>query len=117
MNDWYARDISRKIKSAIKSRLKVIEQLIIKVYENLLEDKLTNDNYNLLLSKYQEKQQNLKNKLSLIEQQESIESDTLERFINFTKALYDVHDLNNLTRQDICRLINKIVVHPKIKKE
>ncbi|MFR7881763.1 MAG: DUF4368 domain-containing protein [Christensenellales bacterium] len=32
------------------------------------------------------------------------------------KILYDIHDLDNLTRQDICLLINKIIVHPKIKK-
>jgi len=37
-------------------------------------------------------------------------------YLHFIKILYDIHDLDNLTRQDICLLINKIIVHPKIKK-
>lgn len=43
-------------KAKIKSRLNTLNQLVMKIYEDLVDEKLSNDNYNLLFSKYQNEQ-------------------------------------------------------------
>lgn len=45
-----------KEKAKIKSRLNTLNQLVMKIYEDLVDEKLSNDNYNLLFSKYQNEQ-------------------------------------------------------------
>lgn len=106
-----------KEKAKIKSRLNTLNQLIMKIYEDLVNEKLSNVNYNLLLSKYQNEQLSLKEKLDKIESENNQIVDYIQLYQKFRKIFDEVIDFENPAREDICRLINKIIIHPKKVKE
>lgn len=83
-----------KEKAKIKSRLNTLNQLVLKIYEDLVDEKLSNYNYNLLLSisKYQNEQALLKNKLDKIEIENNQIVDYIQLYQKFRKIFDEIID-------------------------
>ena len=95
-------------------RFAVCEKLIAKLYEDMIADRITTDNFNALLSKTQAEQQSLRERLqsnqARLDQDRQEQNDTT-RWIQLIKEYVNIQELDSTMLQ---RLIKKIVIHEDI---
>ncbi|MDR0273017.1 MAG: recombinase family protein [Clostridiales bacterium] len=93
------------------ARLVNIEKLIAKLYEDMIAERITTDNFNAILSKTQSEQKSLRERLQhnqkRLEHQQQ-EQDDNSRWATLIKEYAEINELDTATLQ---RLIKKIVVH------
>jgi hypothetical protein len=93
------------------ARLAAIDKLIAKLYEDMIADRVSLENFNSLLEKSQAEQKALKNRVELnagrLGQQEREREDN-SRWVTLIREYADIQDLDAAT---LNQLIKKIVVH------
>jgi uncharacterized protein YheU (UPF0270 family) len=93
------------------ARLAAIEKLIAKLYEDMIADRISPENFNSLLEKSQAEQKAVKNRVELntgrLGQQEREREDN-SRWIALIREYADIQELDAAT---LHQLIKKIVVH------
>ena len=93
------------------ARLAAIEKLIAKLYEDMIADRISAENFNAILAKSQAEQKALRERLqhnqSRVEHERQEHDDTT-RWIELIKEYADIQELDTATLQ---RLIKKIVIH------
>ena len=93
------------------ARLAAIEKLIAKLYEDMIADRISPENFNSLLEKSQAEQKAVKNRVELntgrLGQQEREREDN-SRWIKLIREYADIRELDAAT---LNQLIKKIVVH------
>ena len=111
------RDIIMRSIAEDTERINAIERIISRLYEDMVTEKISEDNFNALLSKSQSEQSTLKNRVALNterinEKRQEIEDNS--HWINLIKEYSDIEELDALT---LNRLIKKIVIHEDIDEE
>ena len=105
MNEWYARDTSRKIKSTFKAkgesekmemekkktrltdsknRLQELERLMCRIYEDMILEKIPNNRYEILNNQYETEQRELSKEIDGLEKaikRYEKETDRAKKFI------------------------------------
>lgn len=93
------------------NRLAIIDKIIAKLYEDMIAERISNENFNALLSKSQSEQKALRDRLErnqsrlALEQQEQ---DNTSRWLELIKKYADIQKLDTTTLQ---QLVQKIVIH------
>ena len=83
-------------KNKIVTRLNTIDSIIIRLYEDLIEEKLTGSNYQKMLDKYQAEQKKLNSQLIEIESkltQENKMEESIETFKQIARKYIDFDEL------------------------
>lgn len=102
-------------KNKIVTRLNTIDSIIIRLYEDLVEEKLSESNYQKMLDKYQDEQKKLNSQLIEIESKLTQENKTEENIETFKQIAKKYIDFDELTPEIINNLISHITVsHVKV---
>ena len=102
------------VEKAVKensARLQSIEKLIVKLYEDLVDERISTENFNTILTKSQTEQTALRERIARNQTRlnaEQREQDDTTRWIELIKEYADIQELDAATLQ---RLIKKIVIH------
>ncbi len=93
-------------------RITALERIISRVYEDMIAQHITEDNFNRILERSQTEQTTLKNRVMLNRQrltQQEQEDNT--RWLEIIKDYADIQELDAVT---LNRLVQKIVIHEDI---
>ena len=102
-------------KNKIVTRLNTIDSIIIRLYEDLVEEKLSGSNYQKMLDKYQDEQKKLNSQLIEIESKLTQENKTEANIETFQQIARKYIDFDELTPEIINNLISHITVsHVKV---
>jgi hypothetical protein len=105
------RTRAEKVIADDTARLANLDKLIAKLYEDRIAERISADNFNVILSKSQAEQKSLRDRLlisqSRLEQERQTQDDT-SRWIELIKDYANIKELDSSTLQ---RLIRKIVIH------
>lgn len=103
-------------KKRAEKRLNELDNLIAKIYEDRLNEKISERNFSMLSQKYEKEQTELEAKIeALAEQLDSTkeQEDGIEKWISLIKH----SSLSGLTADFLNTLIEKILVHEAVKDE
>ena len=95
----------------IKKRIEEIDNLIVKIYEDNVSGKISDERFNAFSNRYEAEQQELKVKIPDLENylsSETDKSDNLQKFINKMKRITRP---DKLTAELVNELIDRIEVH------
>ena len=96
-------------------RLQKIEKIVIKLYEDLIEESLSSSNYQKMLDKYQEEQKEINNRLKEIEDKFLKNSLNEKNILKLKHALKEYLNFDELTPELINSLIDHITLsHIKV---
>ena len=96
------------------NRLATLDKLIVKLYEDMVADRINTDNFNAILTKTQSEQKALRDRLLISQSRlnrEQQEQDDTSRWVELIKEYSNIQELDAETLQ---RLIKKIVVHEDV---
>lgn len=112
--DFAEREIVQKSVAADTERIRELDHIIGRLYEDMVSGKLNEDTFNTILSQKQTEQEMLKKRVELnsvrLEEQEREASDNA-RFLEMIKEYADIQELDGLM---LNRLIQMIVIHEDI---
>ena len=92
-------------KNKLLVRLRKIEKIVIKLYEDLIEENLSSSNYQNMLDKYQEEQKEINNRLNEIE----------DKFAQIRKVVKrKIYDSDYVQNKSIIKLRKAIGLAPDI---
>ena len=95
-------------------RITALERIISRVYEDMIAQHITEDNFNRILERSQTEQTTLKNRVMLNRQrltQQDQEQEDNTRWLEIIKDYADIQELDAVT---LNRLVQKIVIHEDI---
>ena len=102
-------------KNKLLVRLQKIEKIVIKLYEDLIEENLSSSNYQKMLDKYQEEQKEINNRLNEIEDKFLKNSLNERNILKLKHALKEYLNFDELTPELINSLIDHITLsHIKV---
>jgi site-specific DNA recombinase len=96
------------------ARLAALEKLIVRLYEDMVAERISTENFNTILTKSQSEQTALRERLTNNQarlDRESQELDDQNRWLELIKEYADIRELDATTLQ---RLVQKIVVHEDV---
>jgi len=105
------RSLIEKAVTEDTARLQSIDKVIAKLYEDLIAERISTENFNLILTKSQAEQATLRERIANNQARlatEQQEQDDTTRWISLIKEYADIRELDAATLQ---RLIKKIVIH------
>lgn len=94
-----------------ETRLKTLDSIISKIYEDVLYQKISEETFNMMLTKTQAEQTDLKERLKDWYKRLDDLSQTVEDPQKWVNLISQFQDLQELDRPTLNRLIKKIVVH------
>ena len=97
-------------KNKIVTRLNTIDAIIIRLYEDLINEKLSGSNYQKMLDNYQDEQKKLNSQLSEIESKLTQENKTEANIEMFKQIAKKYIDFEELTPEIINNLISHIII-------
>ena len=97
-------------------RITALERIISRVYEDMIAQRITEDNFNRILERSQTEQTTLKNRVMLnrqrlTQQDQEQEQEDNTRWLEIIKDYADIQELDAVT---LNRLVQKIVIHEDI---
>lgn len=96
------------------ARLAALEKLIVRLYEDMVAERISTENFNAILTKSQSEQTALRERLTNNQarlDRECQEQDDQSRWLELIKEYADIRELDATTLQ---RLVQKIVVHEDV---
>lgn len=96
------------------ARLTALEKLIVRLYEDMVAERISTENFNAILAKSQSEQTALRERLTNNQariDRECQEQDDQSRWLELIKGYADIRELDATTLQ---RLVQKIVVHEDV---
>lgn len=95
----------------LKKRLKEIENIIANLYEDKINKKISEKNFNMLMKKYEQEQNDIQKKINILAQELKNIIDDLndkEKWINILKEITNPTELSS---EMVHNLIDKIIIH------
>ncbi len=95
-------------------RITALERIISRVYEDMIAQRISEDNFNRILENSQTEQATLKNRVMLNRErlaQQTQEQEDSTRWLEIIKDYADIQELDAVT---LNRLVQKIVIHEDI---
>lgn len=108
------RESLEKSLSKDKERVKVLEKMIVKLYEDMAEGRINDQNFNLILGKTQKDQEELKAKIDKNSKLLSDKKQLVHDIEKWKTIIQEYADISELDAIILNRLIKKIIVHEKI---
>lgn len=108
------RKAAEELKQA-KKRLKTVDTLFAKLYENYASEKMNERNYLKLSAQYQQEQEELERRISELMRQMEDERQDSNNAEKWVKLIQQYTDLKELTAEVLNTLIDKILVHEAVK--
>ncbi len=108
------RENLEKSLSKDKERVKVLEKMIVKLYEDMAEGRINDQNFNLILGKTQKEQEELKAKIDKNSKLLSDKKQLVHDIEKWKSIIQEYADITELDAVILNRLIKKIIVHEKI---
>lgn len=108
------RESLEKSLSKDKERVKVLEKMIVKLYEDMAEGRINDQNFNLILGKTQKEQEELKDKINKNSKLLSDKKQLVHDIKKWKAIIQEYADISELDAVILNRLIKKIIVHEKI---
>ena len=108
------RENLEKLLSKDKERVKVLEKMIVKLYEDMAEGRINNQNFNLILGKTQKEQEELKAKINKNSKLLSDKNQLVHDIEKWKSIIQEYADITELDAVILNRLIKEIIVHEKI---
>lgn len=108
------RKAAEELKQAEK-RLKTVDTLFAKLYENYASEKMNERNYLKLSAQYQQEQEELDSRISELTRQMEEERQDSSNAEKWVKLIQQYTDLKELTAEVLNTLIDKILVHEAVK--
>ncbi len=102
----------RELKSVIK-RLDELERITTKLYEDVALGKITEERYQVMMSKYEEEQSSYKKREYELKTQVAQAEETYENIENFINLIEKYTDIQELNTKILNELIERIVVYEK----
>ena len=100
----------RRELNKIKKRVSEIDDLILKIYEDNVLKKITDERFEMFSKRYETEQQELKAKISELEAYLSAETDKTESLQIFISRVKQITSPKALTTELVNEFIDKIVV-------
>lgn len=107
------RESLEKSLSKDKERVKVLEKMIVKLYEDMAEGRINDQNFNLILGKTQKEQEELKAKIDKNSKLLSDKKQLVHDIEKWKAIIQEYADITELDAVILNRLIKKIIVHEK----
>lgn len=108
------RENLEKLLSRDKERVKVLEKMIVKLYEDMAEGRINDQNFNLILGKTQKEQEELKAKINKNSKLLSDKKQLVHDIEKWKTIIQEYADISELDAVILNRLIKKIIVHEKV---
>lgn len=108
------RNAAEELKKAEK-RLKTVDGLFSKLYEQYVSEKMNERNYLKLSAQYQQEQEELEARISELSQKMEAEQKVSSNAEKWVKLIQQYTDLEELTAEVLNTLIDKILVHEAVK--
>jgi hypothetical protein len=105
-----AEQCRRELKSAQK-RLPELDRLVAKLYEEYVAERVSGDNYAMLMDKYQTEQDALKQRVETLNATLAKAADDASNIGEFVKLVEDFVNIDALTPGLVAQLIERIDVH------
>ncbi len=107
------RESLEKSLSKDKERVKVLEKMIVKLYEDMAEGRINDQNFNLILGKTQKEQEELKVKIDKNNKLLSDKKQLVHDIEKWKSIIQKYADISELDAVILNRLIKEIIVHEK----
>ena len=101
----------------LNKRLNELDNLFKKLYEDRVTENITERNYKMMSETYQKEQNEIIDKLNIIEQAEKKEKSIDNKVADFTDTIKEYKGLEELTRTIVIKLIDKITISEKYNDE
>lgn len=116
INEWYAKDTSKKIRAVFKAKGQngkplCTNEIIQRLYEDNIEGKISDERFAKMSANYEEEQRTLSdrvNELKRLIDSEKESSINVDRFLSLVRKYTDVKEL---TAEIIREFVEKIYVH------
>ena len=108
------RENLEKLLSKDKERVKVLEKMIVRLYEDMAEGRISDQNFNLILGKTQKEQEELKAKINKNSKLLSDKNQLVHDIEKWKTIIQEYADITELDAVILNRLIKEIIVHEKI---
>lgn len=108
--DYETSQAKREIKASEK-RLKELERLVAKLYEEYVSERLSGENYAMLMNKYQAEQTELRRKAEALAAVLAKNEDDTKSIDDFIALIEQYADVETLTPEIVAQLIEKIAIH------
>ena len=95
----------------LQLRKDALEAMFRKLYEDWAGGKITDENFNMMVERIQQEQRKIGEKLDSIHITERAASDEEERFLKFSQIIQSITSPQELTRELVNALIDRIEVH------
>lgn len=100
-----------------EKRLVALERIISKLYEDMIEEKITEENFNTILEKSQREQADLKERVKQSRERLTEQKQEEEDTTRWLDLIAEYSDVKCLERDMLHRLVQKIVVHEVVENE
>ena len=104
---------SRKELKSVKKRMGDLEKILIKLYEDLALERITESRYQLMAPQYESELEELRTKEMSLTQAVNQAEDTYSRIEEFLPIISKYTDITELNVYILNELIERIVVHEK----
>jgi hypothetical protein len=94
----------------VKLRVEQLDQIIAKLYEDSALGVIPTERFNLMFTKYEAEQKELKQKISEAERLEKQKCGKIEKTKLFTQFIKEVTDMEVLTSTILSKLVKRITV-------
>lgn len=97
-----------------EERIRVLEKMVLRLYEDMVAGRINEQNFNLMLEKTQKEQEELKAKVSEKKKKLADEIQLVNSARQWTAAIQEYADITELDAEVLNRLMKEIVVHEEI---
>ncbi len=105
------RDLILRSIAEDNERISSLERIISRLYEDMVTEKISEDNFNALLTKSQSEQSTLKNRVALNTERINERQQEIEDSSHWISLIKEYSDIETLDAVTLNRLIKKIVIH------
>jgi len=101
----------RKELKTVGKRLPELDRLVAKLYEEYVNERVSGENYTMLMGKYQSEQDELHRKSDALNAVLAKNKDDAKNIDDFIALIEQYADVETLTPEIVAQLIEKIAVH------
>jgi len=111
------KKVTQEILTKHEERIKELDKLIIQLYADRVAGKLSEDNFNSILSNAQKEQEELKTRIRSSQKTTEIEEEKIKNAKQWAETIKQYADIKELDSATLHKLIDRIIVHEKIDDE
>lgn len=108
------REVMERTLAKDEERIEVLGKMVLRLYEDMASERITMENFNLLLEKAQKEQKELKSRVEKVRERLIDEARLSMDARQWVESILEYRDITELDASILNRLIKEIVVHETI---